>query len=68
MSYYWCICGLICTVPSSIVLQILTERLSRMDCTTRGWVLHGFPQDVEQAEELQESNFIPNRYFSHYKL
>ncbi|RXN10403.1 adenylate kinase 8 [Labeo rohita] len=50
-------------VPSSIVLQILTERLSRMDCTTRGWVLHGFPQDVEQAEELQESNFIPNRVF-----
>uniref|UniRef100_A0A673IRY2 Uncharacterized protein n=1 Tax=Sinocyclocheilus rhinocerous TaxID=307959 RepID=A0A673IRY2_9TELE len=50
-------------VPSSIVLRILTERLSRMDCTTRGWVLHGFPQDVEQAEELQESNFIPNRVF-----
>ncbi|KAL1275202.1 hypothetical protein QQF64_028016 [Cirrhinus molitorella] len=50
-------------VPSSIVLQILTERLRRMDCSTRGWVLHGFPQDVEQAEELQESNFIPNRVF-----
>ncbi|XP_058630716.1 adenylate kinase 8 isoform X2 [Onychostoma macrolepis] len=50
-------------VPSSIVLRILTERLSRMDCTTRGWVLHGIPHDVEQAEELQESNFIPNRVF-----
>ncbi|XP_043094967.1 adenylate kinase 8 [Puntigrus tetrazona] len=50
-------------VPSSIVLRILTERLSRMDCTTRGWVLHDFPQDVEQAEELQESNYIPNRVF-----
>ncbi|XP_048043646.1 adenylate kinase 8 isoform X2 [Megalobrama amblycephala] len=50
-------------VPSSIVLRIFTERLSRMDCTTRGWVLHGFPQDVEQAEKLQESNFLPNRVF-----
>ncbi|KAK7173092.1 hypothetical protein R3I93_003041 [Phoxinus phoxinus] len=50
-------------VPSSIVLRILTERLSRMDCSTRGWVLHGFPQDVEQAEKLQESNFLPNRVF-----
>ncbi|XP_056113404.1 adenylate kinase 8 [Rhinichthys klamathensis goyatoka] len=50
-------------VPPSIVLRILTERLSRMDCTTRGWVLHGFPQDVEQAEKLQESNFLPNRVF-----
>ncbi|XP_067294945.1 adenylate kinase 8 isoform X2 [Pseudorasbora parva] len=50
-------------VPSSIVMRILTERLSRMDCTTQGWVLHGFPQDVEQAEKLQESNFLPNRVF-----
>ncbi|XP_051551866.1 adenylate kinase 8-like [Myxocyprinus asiaticus] len=50
-------------VPCSILLQILTERLSRMDCTTLGWVLHGFPQDVEQAEKLHESCFIPNRVF-----
>ncbi|XP_056601569.1 adenylate kinase 8 isoform X2 [Triplophysa dalaica] len=50
-------------VPSSIVLKILTERLSRIDCTTRGWVLHGFPHDVDQAEKLHESNFIPNRVF-----
>ncbi|TRY93156.1 hypothetical protein DNTS_012848 [Danionella cerebrum] len=50
-------------VPSSILMQILTERLSRMDCTTRGWVLHGFPQDMDQAERLQETNFIPNRVF-----
>uniref|UniRef100_A0AAR2KXG7 Nucleoside-diphosphate kinase n=1 Tax=Pygocentrus nattereri TaxID=42514 RepID=A0AAR2KXG7_PYGNA len=39
-------------VPDSMVLQILTERLSRLDCVTRGWVLHGFPQDLEQAELL----------------
>nr|XP_046202544.1 adenylate kinase 8 isoform X4 [Oncorhynchus gorbuscha] len=50
-------------VPDSMVLQILTERLSRLDCTTRGWVLHGFPRDLEQAEKLQESNFIPSRVF-----
>ncbi|TSV94910.1 Adenylate kinase 8 [Bagarius yarrelli] len=50
-------------VPDGMVLQILTERLSRMDCTARGWVLHGFPRDVEQAERLQESNFLPSRVF-----
>ncbi|XP_042175519.1 adenylate kinase 8 isoform X2 [Oncorhynchus tshawytscha] len=50
-------------VPDSMVLQILTERLSRLDCTTRGWVLHGFPRNLEQAEKLQESNFIPSRVF-----
>ncbi|KAJ7993808.1 hypothetical protein DPEC_G00258560 [Dallia pectoralis] len=48
-------------VPDSMVLQILTERLSRLDCTTLGWVLHGFPRNLEQAEKLQKSNFIPSR-------
>ncbi|XP_027018590.2 adenylate kinase 8 isoform X2 [Tachysurus fulvidraco] len=51
-------------VPDSMVLQILTERLSRVDCITHGWVLHGFPRDVEQAERLQESNFLQSRYHS----
>ncbi|XP_061117703.1 adenylate kinase 8 [Conger conger] len=50
-------------VPDSMVLQILTQRLSRLDCTTRGWVLHGFPRDMEQAKKLQESKFIPTRVF-----
>ncbi|XP_010898403.2 adenylate kinase 8 isoform X2 [Esox lucius] len=50
-------------VPDSMVLQILTDRLSKLDCTTRGWVLHGFPRDLEQAEKLQEANFIPSRVF-----
>ncbi|XP_031426702.1 adenylate kinase 8 [Clupea harengus] len=50
-------------VPDSIVLQILTMRLSRLDCTTRGWVLHGFPRDEDQAEQLRESNHIPSRVF-----
>ncbi|KAL7839846.1 hypothetical protein SRHO_G00265040 [Serrasalmus rhombeus] len=50
-------------VPDSMVLQILTERLSRLDCVTRGWVLHGFPQDLGQAEALQESKFSPSRVF-----
>ncbi|XP_063051801.1 adenylate kinase 8 [Engraulis encrasicolus] len=50
-------------VPDSIVLQIVTARLSRLDCTTRGWVVHGFPRDMEQAEKLQETSHIPSRVF-----
>ncbi|XP_062873818.1 adenylate kinase 8 [Trichomycterus rosablanca] len=50
-------------VPDNMVLRVLTERLSRLDCTTHGWVLHGFPRDLEQAEGLQESNFSPSRVF-----
>uniref|UniRef100_A0A8C9VX78 Adenylate kinase 8 n=1 Tax=Scleropages formosus TaxID=113540 RepID=A0A8C9VX78_SCLFO len=50
-------------VPDSMVLQIMTERLSRLDCTARGWVLHGFPRDIKQAKMLYEANFIPSRVF-----
>ncbi|XP_076854314.1 adenylate kinase 8 [Brachyhypopomus gauderio] len=50
-------------VPDLMVRQILTERLSRLDCTTRGWVLHGFPRNVDQAAELQEAGFGPSRVF-----
>ncbi|XP_061208682.1 adenylate kinase 8 isoform X3 [Neopsephotus bourkii] len=47
-------------VPDKLVMKILTERLSAPDCMTNGWVLYGFPKDVEQGEQLQESHFVPN--------
>ncbi|XP_058861357.1 adenylate kinase 8-like isoform X1 [Acipenser ruthenus] len=50
-------------VPDSTVLKILTERLSRLDCTTRGWVVHGCPRNLEQAEKLNSAGFTPNRVF-----
>ncbi|KAI1900552.1 hypothetical protein AGOR_G00051100 [Albula goreensis] len=50
-------------VPDSLVLKILTQRLCRLDCTMRGWVLHGFPCNMREAEKLQESNFVPTRVF-----
>ncbi|XP_030062196.1 adenylate kinase 8 isoform X2 [Microcaecilia unicolor] len=50
-------------VPDSIVIKILTEHLSKLDSSTRGWVLHGFPRDVEQANMLNNLGFVPNRVF-----
>ncbi|XP_031735136.1 adenylate kinase 8 [Anarrhichthys ocellatus] len=49
-------------VPDSLVLQVLEERLSRVDCSCRGWILHGFPCDLQQAKSLQEIH-PPNRVF-----
>ncbi|XP_056275110.1 adenylate kinase 8 isoform X2 [Pseudoliparis swirei] len=49
-------------VPDSLVLQVLEERLSRLDCSHRGWILHGFPRDLQQAKSLQESH-PPNSVF-----
>ncbi|XP_029282088.1 adenylate kinase 8 [Cottoperca gobio] len=49
-------------VPDSLVLQVLEERLGRVDCSCRGWILHGFPRDLQQAKTLPESQ-QPNRVF-----
>nr|XP_046242442.1 adenylate kinase 8 [Scatophagus argus]XP_046242443.1 adenylate kinase 8 [Scatophagus argus]XP_046242444.1 adenylate kinase 8 [Scatophagus argus]XP_046242446.1 adenylate kinase 8 [Scatophagus argus]XP_046242447.1 adenylate kinase 8 [Scatophagus argus] len=50
-------------VPDSLVLQVLEERLSQVDCSYRGWILHGFPRELQQAKSLQESQHQPNRVF-----
>ncbi|XP_038012531.1 adenylate kinase 8 isoform X3 [Motacilla alba alba] len=52
-----------CPVPDNLVLKLLTERLSALDCLSKGWVLSGFPRDVEQGEQLQKAQINPNRVF-----
>jgi adenylate kinase len=48
-------------VPDSLILPLLKERLGKLDCVSRGWVLHGFPKTRDQAEALERSGFSPNR-------
>uniref|UniRef100_A0A8D2PGL9 Nucleoside-diphosphate kinase n=1 Tax=Zosterops lateralis melanops TaxID=1220523 RepID=A0A8D2PGL9_ZOSLA len=52
-----------CPVPDNLVLRLLTERLSALDCLTNGWVLSGFPRDVGQGEQLHKAQINPNRVF-----
>ncbi|KAM9360738.1 adenylate kinase 8 [Symphorus nematophorus] len=48
------------TVPDSLVLQVLEERLSLLDCSCRGWIVHG---DMEHTKILHRSQHRPNRVF-----
>ncbi|XP_054249232.1 adenylate kinase 8 [Indicator indicator] len=50
-------------VPDKLVMKMLAPRLHSLDCMTNGWVLSGFPRDIEQGEELQKAHLIPNRVF-----
>ncbi|XP_027873235.1 adenylate kinase 8 [Xiphophorus couchianus] len=50
-------------VPDSLLMPVLEARLSRVDCSCRGWILHGFPCDMQQAKSLHESQYQPNRVF-----
>lgn len=49
------------TVPDSVIVNVLSQRLSQQDCVQRGWVLHGFPRDLDQAHLLQSLGHTPNR-------
>ncbi|XP_006164377.1 adenylate kinase 8 isoform X3 [Tupaia chinensis] len=50
-------------VPDNIVMKVLTQRLSQQDCIQKGWVLHSFPRDLDQAHLLKSLGFHPNRVF-----
>ncbi|XP_077918096.1 adenylate kinase 8 isoform X4 [Halichoerus grypus] len=50
-------------VPDSIIMKVLSQRLSQQDSVQKGWVLHGFPKDLDQAHMLNSLGFQPNRVF-----
>ncbi|XP_077196716.1 adenylate kinase 8-like isoform X2 [Paroedura picta] len=50
-------------VSDSIILRVLKDRLGRQDCLSRGWVLHGYPRDIDQAALMKHTGFEPNRVF-----
>ncbi|KER20039.1 hypothetical protein T265_11321 [Opisthorchis viverrini] len=51
-------------VPDSIVVETVKSRLTQPDCTTRGWILHGYPRSKQQAELLDAEDLTPNRVFA----
>ncbi|XP_058528700.1 adenylate kinase 8 isoform X3 [Ochotona princeps] len=50
-------------VPDSIIMKMLTQRLDQQDSVQKGWVLHGFPRDLDQAQMLDSLGYSPNRVF-----
>ncbi|XP_061749779.1 adenylate kinase 8 isoform X2 [Nerophis ophidion] len=50
-------------IPESVTLQVLQERLSRVDCSSKGWILHHLPSEPQHAKHLQQSLNSPNRVF-----
>ncbi|XP_046954143.1 adenylate kinase 8 [Lynx rufus] len=50
-------------VPDSIIMKVLDQRLSQQDSVQKGWVLHGFPRDLDQAHMLHSLGHRPSRVF-----
>ena len=56
-------CMDIFTVPDDMVMQMLSRRLCQLECAVRGYVLHGFPLNRDQAELMMTNGHKPNRVF-----
>nr|XP_030694315.1 adenylate kinase 8 isoform X1 [Globicephala melas] len=50
-------------VPSYVIMKVLKQRLDQQDCVERGWVLHDFPRDRDQACLMDSMGYKPNRVF-----
>eukprot|EP00178_Gracilaria_changii_P016466 TRINITY_DN4725_c0_g1_i1.p1 TRINITY_DN4725_c0_g1~~TRINITY_DN4725_c0_g1_i1.p1 ORF type:complete len:736 (+),score=76.56 TRINITY_DN4725_c0_g1_i1:223-2430(+) len=48
-------------VPDDIVIPMVLERLRQVDCRDRGYLLDGFPRNVEQLNALNRAGF-------HYRI
>lgn len=49
-------------VPDDIVTTIIKARLSKDDCTTKGWLLDGYPTTSSQARALQNQGIICDKF------
>ncbi|XP_029776910.1 adenylate kinase 8 [Suricata suricatta] len=49
--------------PDTVIMKVLGQRLDQQDSIQRGWVLHGFPRDLDQAHLLDGLGYQPNRVF-----
>lgn len=54
-------CPPLSAVPDNIIMKVLKQRLDQQDCVERGWVLHGFPRDLDQAHVMDSLGYKPNR-------
>uniref|UniRef100_A0A7S1XGD0 Adenylate kinase active site lid domain-containing protein n=1 Tax=Compsopogon caeruleus TaxID=31354 RepID=A0A7S1XGD0_9RHOD len=47
-------------VPDSVVVGLLEERMKRSDCVRSGWILDGFPRNMEQVHALARRARLPH--------
>jgi len=50
-------------VPDEIIVTLLNERLMKKDCLIQGFVLDGFPKNLNQIQTLEDLKVQPNFIF-----
>jgi len=49
------------TIADEIAVPLVLARLQKDDCTSKGWLLDGFPRTGAQAEALREAGVVPKQ-------
>ncbi|KAL3319332.1 Adenylate kinase 8 [Cichlidogyrus casuarinus] len=48
-------------IPDLTIAEFVKNLLMTSECARLGWILHGFPKNLAQAEQLAGFNLTPNR-------
>ena len=48
-------------IPDDVVIELVSERLSKPDCRLNGWILDGCPFNMHQIKLLQELKIEPQK-------
>jgi len=46
-------------LPDDMIIDLVSERLSKTDCRINGWILDGCPMNVNQIKQLNDLQFLP---------
>jgi len=49
-------------VPNSVVVEMVTNRLSEPDVQQHGWLLDGYPRSGDQAEAIVQKGIQPDLF------
>jgi adenylate kinase len=49
-------------IPTSLMLELLKEKLEMGECVSHGYVLEGFPADAAAAREMLAMGLLPTRF------
>lgn len=46
-------------LPDDMIIDLVSDRLSKADCRINGWILDGCPMNINQIKQLNELQFLP---------
>lgn len=49
--------------PKDVIFTLICDKLLSKECTDKGWILDGYPNNARTALDLENRGIVPNRLF-----